>query len=91
MIEPGKRIFIGQTMPKTEAGLMTLGLGQIYASLGDFQADGTVSLRLYWKPLVVLIWGGALIMALGGFLSLLDRRSRIAAPRKARQLQGDAA
>ncbi len=91
VIEPGKRIFIGQTMPKTEAGLMTIGLGQIYASLGDFQADGTVSLRLYWKPLVVLIWGGALVMAFGGFLSLLDRRSRIAAPRKARQLHGDAA
>lgn len=91
VIEPGKRLFIGQTMPKTEAGLMTIGLVQIYASLGEFQTDGTVSLRLYWKPLVILIWAGALVMALGGFLSLLDRRSRIAAPKTARQAQGEAA
>jgi cytochrome c-type biogenesis protein CcmF len=85
MVEPGKRVFIGQTMPKTEAGLMTIGLGQVYASLGDFQPDGTVALRLYWKPLVMLIWGGALVMALGGFLSMSDRRARIAAPHKSRE------
>ena len=39
--------------------------------------------RLYWKPLVTLIWLGALLMAFGGALSLADRRLRIGAPVRA--------
>jgi cytochrome c-type biogenesis protein CcmF len=84
LIEPGKRVFIGQQMPTTEAGLLTVGLGQVYASVGEFEADGRVGVRLYWKPLVMLIWGGALVMGLGGLLSLMDRRARVAAPTRAR-------
>jgi cytochrome c-type biogenesis protein CcmF len=84
-IEPGKRTFTGRTMPTSEAGLMTVAwLGQIYASVADIEADGRVALRLYYKPLVLLIWLGAVVMALGGALSLSDRRSRIAAPARAR-------
>jgi cytochrome c-type biogenesis protein CcmF len=84
-VEPGKRTFTGRAMPTSEAGLLTVdGLGQIYASVADIEADGKVALRLYYKPLVLLIWLGAVVMAFGGGLSLLDRRSRIAAPAKAR-------
>jgi cytochrome c-type biogenesis protein CcmF len=84
-LEPGKRIFTGRSMPTSEAGLMTVGpLGQLYASVADIETGGTVGLRLYYKPLVLLIWLGAVVMALGGALSLADRRSRIAAPVKAR-------
>jgi cytochrome c-type biogenesis protein CcmF len=79
-IEPGKRIFVAQTMPTSEAGLMTAGLGQVYASVGEFEADGAVGVRLYWKPLVTLIWIGSIIMAFGGLLSMADRRARVAAP-----------
>ena len=82
-LEPGKRIFTGRTMPTSEAALMTRGLGQIYASVGDI-ADGKFAARLYWKPWVLLIWLGSVVMALGGFLSVLDRRARIAAAVKAR-------
>ena len=42
-------------------------------------------MRLYFNPLVRLIWLGALVMALGGALSLSDRRLRIGAPRRARR------
>ncbi len=86
LIEPGKRVFMAQTMPTSEAGLMTAGLGQVYASLSEFEPDGSVGVRLYWKPLVTLIWIGAIVMGLGGLLSMLDRRARVAAP--ARAVQG---
>jgi cytochrome c-type biogenesis protein CcmF len=53
--------------------------------LGDELTDGGWVVRLYFNPLVRLIWLGALVMALGGVLSLSDRRLRIGAPRRARQ------
>jgi hypothetical protein len=68
----------------TEAGIETFGLGQLYISLGDPAADGAISARIYWKPFVLLIWLGPVLMALGGLLSLSDRRLRIGAPRRAR-------
>ena len=60
-----------------QAGIVTLGLGQIYVSLGDQHPDGTIDTRMFWKPLVSLIWLGALVMASGGLLSLSDRRLRV--------------
>ena len=45
--------------------------------------DGTTAIRLYYKPLVMLIWLGAVIMMLGGALSLSDRRLRVGAPKPA--------
>jgi cytochrome c-type biogenesis protein CcmF len=71
-------------MATTEAALMTRGVSQLYVSLGDPDASGAVPVRLYFKPNVLLIWGGAFIMFLGGALSLSDRRLRIGAPRPAK-------
>lgn len=85
-LEPGKRIFTGRTMPTSEAALLTQGLGQLYASIGDI-VDGKIAARLYWKPWVLLIWLGSIVMAAGGFLSVLDRRARIAAAVKARLMR----
>ena len=79
ILESSKRVHAGREMPTTEAGIVTFGLGQLYASLNEILADGRVSVHLYWKPLVTLIWGGALVMAFGGALSLSDRRVRITA------------
>ena len=78
LIESSKRIHTGREMPTTEAGSVTYGFGQLYASVNEILPDGRVSIRFYWKPLVTLIWGGAIVMALGGALSLADRRARIA-------------
>ena len=47
--------------------------------------DGGVGLRLYYKPLVLLIWLGAVVMALGGGLSLTDRRMRVGVRRPRRK------
>ena len=68
----------------TQAGIVTLHFGQIYVSIGDPDADGAVAARLYWKPLVTFIWLGACVMALGGALSLADRRLRFGAPARAK-------
>ncbi len=85
LIETSKRVHTGREMPTTEAGIVTYGLGQLYASVNEILPDGRVSIRFYWKPLVTLIWGGALIMALGGAMSLADRRVRIALSAKAKR------
>jgi cytochrome c-type biogenesis protein CcmF len=71
-------------MTVTESGLLTMGVSQVYASLGEVGKDGSIGLRLYYKPLVLLIWLGAVVMALGGALSLTDRRMRVGAPAKAK-------
>ena len=83
-LEAAKRFYPARGTPTTEAGILTLGLDQVYASLGEVHPDGSVGLRLYFKPIVLLIWLGALAMAAGGALSFSDRRYRIGAPRRAR-------
>ena len=85
VVEPAKRTYLVASRPTTEAGIATFGFGQLYISLGDPMDGGAVSARIYWKPLVTLIWLGAVVMALGGALSLSDRRLRIGAPRPARR------
>ncbi len=83
-ITSSKRLFLARNMPTTEAGIRTFGFGQLYVSLGDELANGGIGIRAYWKPLVTLIWLGAVVMALGGVLSLSDRRLRVGAPRPAK-------
>jgi cytochrome c-type biogenesis protein CcmF len=63
---------------------MTRALGQLYLSLGDPNSDGSIAVRLYHKPLVLLIWLGAVVMVIGGALSLSDRRLRVGAPKPAK-------
>jgi cytochrome c-type biogenesis protein CcmF len=83
-MEPTRRTFPARNMAVTEAALMTRGVSQLYVSLGDPNPDGTVAVRLYFKPQVLLIWLGAVFMFAGGGLSLSDRRLRVGAPRPAR-------
>jgi cytochrome c-type biogenesis protein CcmF len=82
-MEPSKRSFSARGMTTNEAALMLSGLGQLYLSLGDTNNDGSIAVRLYYKPLVLLIWFGAVVMMFGGALSLFDRRLRIGAPKPA--------
>ena len=82
-MEPAKRSFESRATTTTEAALLTRGFSQLYLSLGDVNDDGSVAVRLYYKPMVLLIWIGAVVMMFGGALSLSDRRLRIGAPRPA--------
>jgi cytochrome c-type biogenesis protein CcmF len=84
VMEPSKRTFPSRNTGTTESALMTRGVGQLYLSLGDPNPDGSIAIRLYYKPLVLLIWLGALVMVFGGGLSLSDRRLRVGAPKPAR-------
>jgi cytochrome c-type biogenesis protein CcmF len=83
-IESAKRLYPVQQMPTTEAGIRTSARGDLYIALGD-EARGGMTVRLWVNPLVPLIWIGALVMALGGLLSLTDRRLRIGVPTRARK------
>ena len=76
------RIYTSPFMQTTEAGIRPLMIGDLYAVIGEPDGTGGWSARLYLKPLVSWIWGGALIMMLGGTLSLSDRRLRVGAPRR---------
>src|SRR5262249_22293071 len=87
VMEPSKRSFPSRQSSTTEAALMTRGASQLYLSLGDPGDDGSVAIRLYHKPLVLRIWLGAVVMFLGGALSLSDRRLRVGAPRPAQSRQ----
>ncbi len=84
-IEPAKRFFPARRMPTSESGIKTLGFSQLYVALGDEGDDGSIVVRLWWKPCVTLIWYGGLVMMLGAAFSLADRRLRVGAPAKARR------
>jgi cytochrome c-type biogenesis protein CcmF len=87
MMTPSKRNFITRGSSTTEAALLTRGVSQVYISLGESNADGTIAVRAYYKPLVLLIWLGPVLMAFGGLLSLSDRRLRVGAPKPAKALR----
>jgi cytochrome c-type biogenesis protein CcmF len=84
IMTPSKRSFTTRGMATTEAALMSRGVSQLYISLGDATNDGGIAVRIYHKPLVLLIWFGPVLMAFGGLLSLSDRRLRVGAPQPAR-------
>ncbi|MDB5630573.1 MAG: c-type cytochrome biosis protein CcmF [Tardiphaga sp.] len=88
VMTPSKRNFTARASSTTEAALLTRGFSQLYVSLGEVTADGGQSVRIYHKPLVLLIWFGPLLMAFGGLLSLSDRRLRVGAPKPAKQTRG---
>jgi cytochrome c-type biogenesis protein CcmF len=83
-MQPSKRSFSARGMSTNEAALMQRGFGQLYLSLGDSEPNGALAVRLYYKPMVLLIWIGAVVMMLGGGLSLSDRRLRVGAPKPAK-------
>jgi cytochrome c-type biogenesis protein CcmF len=78
-LHPEKRVYNASSMPMTEAAIDAGITGDLYVSLGEPLADGAWAVRIYHKPFVDWIWGGAVMMALGGLLALSDRRYRIAA------------
>jgi cytochrome c-type biogenesis protein CcmF len=82
-LNPAKRFYPTRQMATTEAAIKTIGFSQLYVSLGDQTGDGVLAIRASYKPMVTLIWLGALVMAFGGALSLSDRRLRLGAPRRA--------
>ncbi len=77
-LHPEKRFFTVQQMPMTEAAIDSGLTRDLYVSLGEPLPDGAWVVRVYHKPFVDWIWGGAFLMALGGVLAVTDRRYRLA-------------
>ena len=75
-----KRFYPNSQNQTTEAGIGGGILGNVYVAIGAPDPAGGLTVRLYHHPLVGWIWGGALLMALGGVASLSDRRFRVGAP-----------
>jgi cytochrome c-type biogenesis protein CcmF len=84
-LNPEKRIYTVQQTAMTEAAIDTGLFRDLYVSLGEPVSGGAWSVRIYYKPFVDWIWGGCVLMALGGLLAVSDRRYRLAV-RKREQL-----
>ncbi len=75
-LHPQKRTYTGGQV-QTEAAIQAGVFRDLYVSLGDPLGDGAWSLRVYDKPFVRWIWGGGVLMMLGGFTVVLDKRFRL--------------
>jgi len=82
VLRPEKRNYPVAQMPTTEAAIDYRLSRDLYVVLGDKQSDNSWTIRTYLKPFTNWIWGGCALMAVGGLLSLTDRRLRIAAGRR---------
>jgi cytochrome c-type biogenesis protein CcmF len=91
VLYPSKRLYDAPPQPTTEAGIHNSWRGDLYVALGDAQDAGGFAMRIYFNPLVRFIWIGALIMFIGGGISLSDRRLRVGAPVRARRREQGAA
>ena len=82
VLTPERRLFTVQRRQVAETAIHTNLLRDIYATLGEGEAQNGWVIRLYYNPLAPWIWLGAALCALGGFVSLSDRRLRIGAPQR---------
>ena len=80
VLYPEKRLYVVQNMPMTEAAIQPGLTRDLYVSLGDPLEGGGWFVAARVKPFVDWIWGGCLIMALGGLLAASDRRYRVQLP-----------
>jgi cytochrome c-type biogenesis protein CcmF len=76
---PEKRSYMASENVMTETAIDTGLFRDLYISLGEPVSGGAWSVRVYFKPFVSWIWGGAVLMALGGALAISDRRYSLAA------------
>jgi cytochrome c-type biogenesis protein CcmF len=94
MLHPEKRTYFSSTMPMTEAAIDSGVSRDVYVSLGERLEDGpnpAWAVRVYHKPFINWIWGGSLLMALGGTMATLDRRYRKKRAAATAQINGLAA
>jgi cytochrome c-type biogenesis protein CcmF len=75
-VRPQKRQYLVQKNWMTEAGIHPSWNKDLFVALGDQLGDGAWSVRIQYKPMISFIWIGAFIMALGGLISVTDRRYR---------------
>ncbi len=79
-VYPERRFYPIAGSSTTNTSITTNGLGDLYLALGEGDGKGGWVLRAYYNPLVPWVWFGAILAALGGLVSLSDRRARRRAP-----------
>ncbi len=77
ILSPEKRNYDSSAMPMTEAAIDAGFTRDIYVSLGEPLDNHAWAVRVYYKPFVDWIWGGCLLMALGGLFAVMDKRYRL--------------
>ena len=80
-----RRFYPVRRFQTTEAGIHTNLITNVYVAVGSSDSNGHLTVRAYYHPLAPWIWFGPMIMALGGLVSLSDRRLRVGAPQRARR------
>lgn len=87
-LHPEKRLYTVQQMPMTEAGIDAGFTRDLYVALGEPLENGAWAVRVHIKPFVRWIWLGALLMSLGGVLSVTDKRYRVKVRTRVRDALG---
>ncbi|MFZ2306573.1 MAG: heme lyase CcmF/NrfE family subunit [Rhodoferax sp.] len=77
ILHPEKRNYFSSTMPMTEAAIDAGFTRDVYVSLGEPLEGKAWAVRVYFKPFVDWIWGGCVLMALGGLFAMMDKRYRL--------------
>ena len=88
LMHPEKRQYFSSSMPMTEAAIDAGFTRDVYVSLGEPLDGDAWAVRVYFKPYVDWIWGGCILMAIGGLIAMLDRRYRVRAAKSATVPQG---
>jgi len=83
-LTPQRRFYPVARMNTTEAAIRTSGFADLYGVIGESTEDGATVVRLHFNPLAPWIWVGAVLMAVGGVVSLSDRRLRVGVPARRR-------
>jgi cytochrome c-type biogenesis protein CcmF len=89
LLKPERRAYRVQTMGMTEAGIDGGLFRDVYVALGDPLDGGAWAIRVHYKPFVRWIWLGAIFMAIGGILAMMDKRYRIAKKGTSKEKQAD--
>ena len=82
LLTPEKRRYFVRQDIMTEAAIDAGFSRDLYVALGEPLDDGSWAVRIYFKPFMRWVWGGGVIMALGGFIAMSDRRYRIKIKKK---------
>jgi cytochrome c-type biogenesis protein CcmF len=85
VLHPERRVYTVQEQTMTEAAIDTGVTRDLYVSLGDPLEGGAWLVKAQVKPFIDWIWGGCLLMALGGLLAASDRRYRVALAARGRE------
>jgi cytochrome c-type biogenesis protein CcmF len=77
-----RRFYPVRQQQTTAAGIRTNLMSNLYVAIGEPDGNGAWAVRFYYHPFMPWVWIGALTMALGGFVSLSDRRLRVGVPQR---------